>query len=82
LRGLSCRYDENGLVKYIDHRKAVRSRSDYFSFREDGTLREGQTLPFYYCNGWLYCHTYPGGSQRWEVTVREGRPRWRRACVG
>ena len=37
-RGLTCWYYENGHLKNIVHHTAVRSRSDYFSFREDGTL--------------------------------------------
>lgn len=74
LRGLTCWYPENGHLKNIVHHTAVRSRSECFSFREDGTLRAGLTVPLDDRGGLLYRHTYQGGRARWEVAVRNGRP--------
>jgi hypothetical protein len=73
-RGLTCWYHENGNLKNIVHHTADRACSDYFSFREDGTLRAGQAIPLDDSDGWIYLHTYPGGRPRWEVAVRNGRP--------
>lgn len=73
-RGRTCWYHENGLLKNIVHHTAVLSRSDYFSFREGGTLRAGLATPLDDHAGILYRHTYPGGRPRWELAVRNGRP--------